>query len=62
MAYKIGKKCIKCGACIMNQICPDGAIIERNETFRIDKGKCTDCGICYTQEEYFCPSRAIIKV
>lgn len=62
MVYKISEKCIKCRACIMNQICPEGAIIEREEIYSIDTGKCSDCGACYTEEIYFCPVRAIIKV
>jgi ferredoxin len=62
LVYKISEKCIKCRACIMNRICPEEAIIERGEIYNIDTGKCTDCGTCYTEEEYFCPVRAIIKV
>ncbi len=62
MLYKIGEKCIKCHACIWNRICPAGAIIEQKCNFIIDVNKCTDCGTCYTVEEYFCPVRAIVKV
>jgi Fe-S-cluster-containing hydrogenase component 2 len=46
----------------MNEICPEGAIIERGEAFSIDAGKCIDCGTCYAEEEYFCPVRAIVKI
>ncbi len=62
MAYKINEECVKCCACIMQRVCPEEAIIEGDEFCRIDPDKCTDCGICYDKEEYFCPMRAIIKV
>lgn len=62
MAYKISDKCIKCHACVWNRVCHENAIIERNGAFDIDTDKCTDCGNCYTLEEYFCPVRAIVKV
>ena len=61
MAYQINEECVKCCACINYQICPEGAIIEGDEACRIDPDKCTECGICYEKEEYFCPMRAIIK-
>jgi ferredoxin len=60
--YEIGEKCIKCYACVWNRVCPEGAIIERNGTFLIDRDICTDCGNCYAQEEYFCPVRAIVMI
>jgi Fe-S-cluster-containing hydrogenase component 2 len=46
----------------MNQICPEEAIIERDEIYSIDTGKCIDCGNCYTEEKYFCPVQAIVKI
>ena len=46
----------------MYRVCPEEAIIEGNDINRIDPDKCTECGICYDKQEYFCPMRAIIKV
>ena len=67
MAYKITEACLKCGICIDR--CPEGAIIPGAEVHSeglilqpvtIDPGKCTDCGVCVS-EEYWCPAQAIIK-
>jgi ferredoxin len=60
MKYRIGEKCIQCFACIRSRICPEEAIIECNGVYSIDAGKCTDCGICYSEQKYFCPVRAIV--
>ncbi len=69
MAYKITGACLKCGICITG--CPVGAIISDEPikesdglilypNVRIDPEKCTDCGVCVS-EEYWCPAQAIIK-
>ena len=60
-AYSIGDKCIGCFACLRNRICPEGAILERNEIFAIDPDKCTQCALCFDRQEYFCPVRAIVR-
>ena len=62
VAYNISDKCIQCHACIWNRICPAEAIVERNNVFSIDREKCTDCGTCFSTQEYFCPVRAFIEV
>lgn len=41
MAYKITTDCISCGSCKME--CPNGAISEGNEIYRIDPACCTEC-------------------
>ncbi len=67
MAYKITRACLKCGVCISK--CPEGAIIagKQIETeglilqpVSIDAKKCTDCGVCIS-EEYWCPAQAIVR-
>ncbi|MCR4394229.1 MAG: 4Fe-4S binding protein [Dehalococcoidales bacterium] len=60
-AYRIGEKCIKCHACVWNRICPVEAIIEENGILKIDPARCTGCGRCFENEEYFCPVRAIVR-
>jgi ferredoxin len=62
LKYKISDKCIQCHACIWNRVCPQGAIEEHNEVFSINPDKCTDCGTCYDNQEYFCPVRAYKKI
>lgn len=57
MAYKILEYCVKCGGCLYE--CPAGAIIEGETQYVIDPAKCTDCGLCLTQNH--CPAWAIIK-
>jgi ferredoxin len=67
VAYKITGDCLKCGVCISK--CPEGAIIAGEQIeaeglilqpVSIDPEKCTDCGVCVSQE-YWCPAQAIIK-
>ena len=67
MAYKITEVCLKCGLCINK--CPERAIIAGDpihseglilKPVSIDPEKCTDCGICVS-EEYWCPAQAIVK-
>ncbi len=67
MAFKITAACLKCGLCIKG--CPTGAIIPGEQSnyggltlkaVSIDSTKCTDCGICVS-EEYWCPAQAIVK-
>jgi ferredoxin len=67
MAYKITNACLKCGLCIKG--CPAGAIIPGKKSdyggltlqaVHIDRKKCTDCGVCVS-EEYWCPAQAIVK-
>ncbi|MBN1190664.1 MAG: hypothetical protein JXA46_13000 [Dehalococcoidales bacterium] len=61
MSYRISEKCISCHACIWNKVCPAEAITETNEVFSIDPDKCTECGTCFENQQYFCPVRAIVK-
>jgi ferredoxin len=66
--YKITGSCLECGICINK--CPAGAIIPGTpikesdwlilQPVSIDPEKCTDCGICVS-EEYWCPAQAIIE-
>jgi ferredoxin len=67
VAYKITALCLKCGTCVTK--CPAKAIIPGNklqvddlilQPVHIDPQKCTDCGVCLS-EEYWCPGQAIIK-
>jgi NAD-dependent dihydropyrimidine dehydrogenase PreA subunit len=46
-------ECIMCGVC--EEVCPDEAISEADDTFVIDPEKCTDCGTCEPE----CPVDAI---
>lgn len=41
MAYKITDECISCGACEAE--CPNNAISEGDNTYKIDANKCTEC-------------------
>jgi ferredoxin len=41
MAYKITDECISCGACEAE--CPNNAISEGDNTYKIDPSKCTEC-------------------
>ena len=67
MAYKIKQEvCLKCGLCAIQ--CPENAItstpFQQDEltlyATAIDPEKCTDCGVCVSQE-YWCPAQAIVK-
>ena len=64
--YIVTDKCLKCGYCI--ERCPVGAIIAEAQIqwegltlqpVHIDPGKCSDCGVCVS-EEWWCPAQAII--
>jgi ferredoxin len=57
MVYKILEYCVKCGGCLYE--CPAGAIVEGETQYIIDPAKCTDCGLCLTQNH--CPAWAIIR-
>ena len=67
MAYRITDACLKCGVCMSG--CPSQAIVSDRPITesdglvlyrtRIDAAKCTDCGVCIS-EEYWCPGEAII--
>jgi ferredoxin len=41
MAYKITDDCISCGAC--EPECPNSAISEGENIYKIDPAKCTEC-------------------
>ncbi|HEX7556904.1 MAG TPA: 4Fe-4S binding protein [Leptolinea sp.] len=57
MTYLITDDCIMCGSC--EPFCDKGAIIESNDKYVIDLGKCGGCGVC---TEY-CPiDGAIIEI
>ncbi len=54
MAYKIDpENCVACGACV--EVCPEGAISEKDSVYTIDPAKCVDCAAC----ESTCPNGAI---
>ncbi len=55
MAHKITDECISCGAC--ESECPEGAISEGDEIYKIDPKLCTDCGSCVE----VCPVEAIVE-
>lgn len=54
MAHVITDDCTFCGAC--EDECPEGAISEGDETYKIDASMCTDCAACVD----VCPAEAII--
>ncbi len=45
--------CKKCGMC--ESVCPDSAVHEKSEIYRIDYDYCKGCGLC----AYECPANAI---
>ena len=53
MAYVISEKCTKCGTC--KPVCPQEAISEGDERYKIDPDKCVDCALCVDE----CPVQAI---
>jgi ferredoxin len=66
MAYVVTDDCLQCGYCVSR--CPEGAIIADEiipferwdlQPVHIDPDKCTDCGVCVS-EEYWCPASAIV--
>lgn len=68
MAYKVTKRCLRCGTCIPK--CPEHAIIPGKQIVdydgfilrpvHIDPKLCNDCGVCVS-EEWWCPGGAIEK-
>ena len=57
MAWEINReKCLRCGACV--SVCPELALILREEGIVHDGDRCTLCGIC----ERVCPIRSITVV
>lgn len=54
MAYKITDDCLACGACLDE--CPEGAISENGDIYKIDPEICTECATCVDS----CPQEAII--
>ena len=46
-------RCSKCGLC--EAVCPHGAIVFRDDFYRIEPELCRGCGLCYAT----CPSKAI---
>ncbi|MDR2681793.1 MAG: 4Fe-4S binding protein [Holosporaceae bacterium] len=50
----IAEKCQKCYSC--KEICPVGAISEKDGVMTIDKSICLECGCCAAS----CPLKAII--
>ena len=44
MSHRITEECIVCGACPPE--CPEQAITEGSDRYRIDPEKCSDCGSC----------------
>ena len=53
MAYKISSECISCGACAAE--CPNDAITQGEETYKINPDECISCGACAG----ICPTEAI---
>lgn len=49
-------RCIRCGACL--DVCEVGAIIQRNDTFEIDRKLCTLCGACV--DECYAEARELV--
>jgi ferredoxin len=47
------EKCKKCLSCV--DVCPVGAISQKNDEIVIDKKKCLECGCCASS----CPNDAI---
>lgn len=58
MAYKIGDRCIACGAC--EPECPNAAISQGSEIYEIDPARCTECVGFYDEEACLavCPVEA----
>ena len=67
MVYIINtEKCFRCGLCVTQ--CPEKAVVVDEKvtepdglilyTTRIDSDRCTECGVCHSQE-WWCPAKAI---
>jgi len=55
MAYTIIDNCVACGTCV--EECPNNAIQEGEEIYKINPDDCTECGVCVE----ICPVGAIMK-
>ncbi|MFZ5897685.1 MAG: NADH-ubiquinone oxidoreductase-F iron-sulfur binding region domain-containing protein, partial [Bacillota bacterium] len=51
----IGPDCVQCGLCM--EVCPQHAIIEKQEGFTIDLAVCVSCAACLTA----CPMECILE-
>ncbi len=49
-------RCIRCGACL--QVCDQGAIYQKNDSFETDRTLCTLCGACV--EECYAEARELV--
>ena len=56
MPYTISEACIDCGTC--EDLCPMGAITEKDGKMEIDPAVCCGCGECFM----LCPTEAIKKI
>ncbi len=61
MANTISTDCIACGACAPE--CPNQAISQGEETYRIDQERCTECVGFYAVEacQAVCPSTSCVS-
>lgn len=61
MVMRINEGCITCGACI--QVCPNQAIVEGKEIYKILPEKCTECVGFYPESQCksVCPVDCIDK-
>lgn len=53
MASVVNDSCVKCLTCV--DICPVGAIKERDTQVVVNPDECIDCGVCISE----CPNGAI---
>ena len=51
--YFITSGCVKCEICV--DACPNGAIYDAGEQYKIDWSLCESCGVCFDE----CPVGAI---
>ena len=56
LSYKITDECVGCGTCVDS--CPNEAIAEDGDVYKIQADKCLDCGVCVDS----CPTGAIAEV